>query len=31
MPLLFRPEAIDAQRQQWLGSVQLVRPLSLSC
>jgi membrane fusion protein len=29
MPLLFRPEAVDAQRQQWLGSVQLVRPLSL--
>jgi membrane fusion protein len=27
---LFRPEAIDAQRQQWLGGVQLVRPLSLA-
>jgi membrane fusion protein len=27
---LFRPEAVDAQRQQWLGRVQLVRPLSLS-
>lgn len=26
---LFRPEAIDAQRQQWLGGVQLVRPLAL--
>jgi membrane fusion protein len=26
---LFRPEAIEAQREQWLGSVQLVRPLSL--
>lgn len=26
---LFRPEALDAQRQQWLGGVQLVRPLSL--
>jgi membrane fusion protein len=27
---LFRPEALDAQRQSWLGGVQLVRPLSLS-
>lgn len=27
---LFRPEALDAQRQQWLGAVQLVRPLALS-
>ncbi len=27
---LFRPEAVDAQRQQWLGAVQLVRPLALS-
>ena len=27
---LFRPEAVEAQRQQWLGSVQLVRPLALS-
>lgn len=27
---LFRPEALQAQRQSWLGSVQLVRPLSLS-
>ena len=27
---LFRPEALEAQRQQWLGSVQLVRPLALS-
>lgn len=26
---LFRPEAVDAQRQSWLGAVQLVRPLSL--
>ena len=26
---LFRPEAIDGQRQSWLGGVQLVRPLSL--
>ena len=27
---LFRPEALEAQRQQWLGRVQLVRPLSLT-
>ena len=27
---LFRPEALEAQRQQWLGRVQLVRPLALS-
>ncbi len=27
---LFRPEALEAQRQQWLGRVQLVRPLSLA-
>ena len=27
---LFRPEVIEAQRQQWLGNVQLVRPLALS-
>jgi membrane fusion protein len=26
---LFRPEAVEAQRQQWLGGVQLVRPLAL--
>lgn len=26
---LFRPEAIEAQRQQWLGRVQLARPLAL--
>lgn len=30
MRLLFRPEAVEAQSQQWLGRVQLVRPLSLS-
>jgi len=30
MRLLFRPEAVQAQSQQWLGRVQLVRPLSLS-
>ena len=27
---LFRPEALEAQAQPWLGRVQLVRPLSLS-
>lgn len=27
---LFRPEALEAQRQPWLGQMQLVRPLSLS-
>jgi membrane fusion protein len=27
---LFRPEVVEAQRQQWLGRVQLVRPLSLT-
>ena len=26
---LFRTEAVEAQRQQWLGGVQLVRPLAL--
>lgn len=26
---LFRTEAIEAQRQQWLGGVQLIRPLAL--
>lgn len=26
---LFRPEAVEAQQTQWLGRVQLVRPLSL--
>jgi membrane fusion protein len=29
MRLLFRPEAVEAQSQQWLGRVQLVRPLAL--
>lgn len=29
MRLLFRPEAVAAQQQQWLGRVQLVRPLAL--
>ncbi len=30
MGSLFRPEVAEAQRQNWLGQVQLVRPLSLS-
>lgn len=30
MASLFRPEVAEAQRQNWLGPVQLVRPLSLS-
>jgi membrane fusion protein len=30
MPTLFRPEAIEGQQQAWLGSIQLIRPLSLS-
>lgn len=30
MTPLFRPEAVEARRQQWLGEVRLVRPLSLS-
>jgi membrane fusion protein len=30
MTPLFRPEAIEARRQQWLGEVRLVRPVSLS-
>lgn len=29
MRLLFRPEAVEAQGQQWLGRVQLVRPLGM--
>ncbi len=27
---LFRPEALEAHRQQWLGEVRLVRPVSMS-
>ncbi len=27
---IFRPEAVEHQRQAWLGSIQLVRPLSLT-
>ena len=30
MASLFRPEVAEAQRQSWLGQVQLVRPLSLT-
>jgi len=30
MSSLFRPEVAEAQRQTWLGQVQLVRPLSLT-
>ena len=30
MPALFRPEAVEAQQQSWLGGIQLIRPLSLS-
>jgi membrane fusion protein len=30
MANIFRPEAIEGQRQVWLGSIQVVRPLSLS-
>ncbi|HRP26825.1 MAG TPA: HlyD family efflux transporter periplasmic adaptor subunit, partial [Burkholderiaceae bacterium] len=30
MTPLFRPEAVDGQRQSWLGGVQLVRPLSMT-
>ncbi len=30
MASLFRPEVAEAQRQTWLGQVQLVRPLSLT-
>ena len=30
MTPLFRREAIEAHRQQWMGEVRLVRPLSMS-
>lgn len=30
MANIFRPESIEGQRQVWLGSIQVVRPLSLS-
>ncbi len=29
MPSFFRPEAIEGQQQAWLGSIQLIRPVSL--
>jgi membrane fusion protein len=30
MPSLFRPEVVEGRRQQWLGSIQLIRPVSLA-
>jgi membrane fusion protein len=30
MPTLFRPEVIEGRRQSWLGSIQLIRPVSLA-
>ena len=30
MTPLFRPEALDGQRQSWLGSIQVIRPLSMT-
>ncbi|HET7793844.1 MAG TPA: HlyD family efflux transporter periplasmic adaptor subunit [Rhizobacter sp.] len=30
MPSLFRPEVIEGRRQSWLGSIQLIRPLSFT-
>lgn len=30
MPSLFRPEALEAHQQAWLGGIQLIRPLPLS-
>ncbi|MGY4831572.1 HlyD family secretion protein [Sphaerotilaceae bacterium SBD11-9] len=30
MPSLFRPEVIEGRRQGWLGSIQLIRPLSFT-
>lgn len=30
MPSLFRPEALEGRRQEWLGRIQLIRPLSLA-
>lgn len=30
MPSLFRPEVIEGRRQEWLGSIQLIRPVSLT-
>lgn len=30
MPGLFRPEALESRRRDWLGSIQLIRPVSLA-
>lgn len=30
MPPLFRPEVVEGRRQQWLGKIQLIRPISLT-
>ena len=30
MPSFFRPEVIESQRRDWLGSIQLIRPVSLT-
>lgn len=30
MPPLFRPQVIEGQRQSWLGSIQLIRPVSFA-
>ena len=30
MPSFFRPEVIESQRRDWLGSIQLIRPVSLA-
>ena len=30
MPSLFRPEVVEGRQQAWLGSIQLVRPVSLA-
>ena len=30
MPSLFRPEVVEGRRQGWLGSIQLIRPVSFT-
>jgi membrane fusion protein len=30
MPTLFRPEVVEGRRQEWLGSIRLIRPVSFS-
>ncbi len=30
MPSLFRPEVVEGRRQEWLGRIQLIRPVSLT-